>query len=170
MGAASADQEAIARILIAGGADVNARDSEGETALLYASGAGSASVIRLLLSAKAEVNIQDRKGETALMEAAWKGHSQVVQDLIGAGADPLLADNAGHTAVALAMRTKHGGIESALRKAMKSAVVSANRPVTTAHIGTGPEKTSSSGRAFSIEKPITPKPGEDFPFTLPHPR
>lgn len=104
------------------------------------------------------------------MEAAWKGHSQIVQDLIGAGADPLLADNAGHTAVALAMQMKNGKIESSLRKAMKAAVVSGNRIVSSSHIYKAPGNSLSSGRPFTMEKPRRPKPGEDFPFSVPHPR
>jgi len=64
---------ACVKLLIASGANVNARDNEGETALMLAAsgtGAGNVDCVRLLLSKGAEVNATDKDGETALMLAS----------------------------------------------------------------------------------------------------
>lgn len=60
----------IAEILIANGADVNARDSSGWTALMYASRDGNIEIINLLVENGADTNIKDNYGRTAIMIAS----------------------------------------------------------------------------------------------------
>jgi ankyrin repeat protein len=57
----------IVQIALASGADVNARNCDGETALMMASGmSGDAYVLKLLLDFHADPSLKDHKGRTAL--------------------------------------------------------------------------------------------------------
>ncbi len=56
--------------LLANGADINARDERGASALILASGKGSLEVVRLLLDKKADINARNRFGDAALMYAS----------------------------------------------------------------------------------------------------
>ena len=56
----------IVRLLLEARADVNAKDVEGTTALMLASGLGYAEVVTLLVQAGADLNAQDSLGRTAL--------------------------------------------------------------------------------------------------------
>jgi len=68
------------------GADVNAKDNDGQTALYWASCSGRAEVVTLLLDAKADVNTKDNNGQTALYWASYYGHAEVVKLLKQHGA------------------------------------------------------------------------------------
>ena len=52
--------------LIVQGADVNAKDVSGKTALLWAAWYGHTEVVKLLIQAGADVNAKDDEGRTAL--------------------------------------------------------------------------------------------------------
>jgi ankyrin repeat protein len=60
------------------GADVNAKDQEGRTALMYAS---KGEVAKILIEAGAELNAKDQKGETALLRASRGSCTGVVKVL-----------------------------------------------------------------------------------------
>src|SRR6185312_8563222 len=53
---------------------LEARDSSGNTALMYAVGGGHEAVVKQLLEAKADPNTHDDEGFTALMRAAQGEH------------------------------------------------------------------------------------------------
>ena len=74
-------------LLIAKGADVNAKNDTGATPLHYTSAEGRKEAAELLIAAGADVNAKEVNGETPLHAAAVHGHNQVVELLIGAGAD-----------------------------------------------------------------------------------
>ncbi len=74
------------RALLAAGADVNAKDKDGFTALMYASGWGNVKVVRALLEAKADVNVKSTDGTTPLKTASKGGYADVVKLLKQAGA------------------------------------------------------------------------------------
>ena len=72
--------------LLAKGAEVNAKDKEGKTALMMASWNGHVEVVRVLLAKRADVNAKRNDGTTALMLASYRGHRKVSALLIEAGA------------------------------------------------------------------------------------
>ncbi len=80
------------RSLLQGGADCNARDDEGTTALMVAAGGGRLDIVQALIESGANVNATDARGWTALMKAIYnydldRGFPEIVSALIGAGAD-----------------------------------------------------------------------------------
>lgn len=75
------------RRLLGAGADVNARDERGQTALMIAAHRGQPDVVRELLGAGAALNHAAKYGLTAVMGAVIDGHAEIVQLLVEAGAD-----------------------------------------------------------------------------------
>lgn len=53
--------------LLAAGVDVNARDKDGNTVLMWAASDGYAGIVKLFLDQGADVNVRDKDGRTALM-------------------------------------------------------------------------------------------------------
>ena len=68
------------------GASPNARDSFGNSPLVYAAGDGDRQMVRRLIAAGAEVSPTSYEQMTPLASAAIEGHSDVVEMLLGAGA------------------------------------------------------------------------------------
>jgi len=75
------------RALIEAGADVNAKDVRGATALHQAAYGNNAAVAALLIEAGADVNAKNVRGATALHQAAYGNNVAVAAVLIEAGAD-----------------------------------------------------------------------------------
>lgn len=80
------------RSLLASGADANARDAEGATALMRAAHLGRLDVVRALVDGGADVNATDERGWGALAKAAYnadldRGFADVVGFLIERGAN-----------------------------------------------------------------------------------
>src|SRR5512138_3821768 len=74
------------------GANVNASNEEGTTALMLAAGLGKLDLVELLIKSGATVDATDARGWTALMKALFnyemnRGFPDVVQALIDAGAN-----------------------------------------------------------------------------------
>jgi hypothetical protein len=76
----------VVRALLAASANINARRSDGSTALMLASQNGRQEIVRALLAAKADVNAKRGDGSTALILASQNGHQEVAQLLKTAGA------------------------------------------------------------------------------------
>eukprot|EP01094_Clydonella_sp_ATCC50884_P017309 TRINITY_DN298_c0_g1_i2.p1 TRINITY_DN298_c0_g1~~TRINITY_DN298_c0_g1_i2.p1 ORF type:complete len:1206 (+),score=251.06 TRINITY_DN298_c0_g1_i2:519-4136(+) len=77
------------RRLIKAGADVNAIDEQGRTALSVAS--GSVEGMRVLVELGAAIDARDNHGCTSLWVAAHKGHTDAVKYLLGCKADMNIA-------------------------------------------------------------------------------
>ncbi|HUT10864.1 MAG TPA: ankyrin repeat domain-containing protein [Thermoguttaceae bacterium] len=73
----------MAAVLLANGAEVNARNSDGKTPLHAAAWRGCVEVVRVLLAHKADAAIQGNMGFTAVDEARSAGHEAVVELLAG---------------------------------------------------------------------------------------
>lgn len=76
----------VIRRLIEAGADVNARNNDGWTALMKAATVGNIEVVKLLLKAGADINAKNIRGDKALSCAKKAGHQKIIQLLRGAGA------------------------------------------------------------------------------------
>ena len=87
--------------LIQAGANVNARDSIGYTALMWAANHYSVDAAKVLIEAGADMNAKDNNGYTALMVTVGKGSFDVAKVLIEAGADLNARNNDGETALML---------------------------------------------------------------------
>jgi ankyrin repeat protein len=93
----------VVKLLLRSGANVDARDSSGETALHKAAEAGDIDLVRLLISKKARLNVKNRIGRSALDLACRKNRSKVIEHLLRSGAT-FEPDIYGRTAL-------HGAIE-----------------------------------------------------------
>ncbi len=74
--------------LLDAGNDVNAKDIDGNTALVWAARRGRVETVLKLIMAGADVNAADNEGYTVLMRAVEKGHVDVIRMLLEAGANP----------------------------------------------------------------------------------
>jgi hypothetical protein len=77
--AAVQGNEAVVRLLVEKGADVEAMDNDGKTMLHLAAVQGNEAVVRLLVDKGAEVTAMDNGGRTALHLAAVQGNEAVVR-------------------------------------------------------------------------------------------
>ncbi len=95
----------VALALIEAGADVNARDAYGVTAMMFAAICGSTEVIDRLIDAGADVNAQDLDGRSVLIEALTTENDipvSTIQLLVEAGATPNIRISGGVTPLMLA--------------------------------------------------------------------
>src|SRR5437762_3092797 len=73
------------RELLAAGADVNARNQHGQTALMLAAHRGHLQVVEALVEAGADLNVTAKYNLTALMLAIVAGHVAVARVITSAG-------------------------------------------------------------------------------------
>ena len=82
----TADVGICVKILIDAGADVNMKDKDGQTALMFAARVGCLTRLSLLLDTGASVNEVDKNSKTAIMVATEEGHAECVKRLVEEGA------------------------------------------------------------------------------------
>lgn len=90
------------KTLLEEGADVNAKDEDGFTVLMYAALSGNLQLVKHLVNRGADVNARDKDGKTALMFVAAKGDLEAVRFLLDSGADVHAEAANGNTALQLA--------------------------------------------------------------------
>ncbi len=115
-----AERLAVMRLLLAAGAQVNARNAEGRTALSFAAGFLDPDAMRLLLEHGADPNLTDHRGTSPLLHALlpYRGEAtrlEVVNLLLGKGADVNARAPGDHrTALHQALRPGHASVVQAL--------------------------------------------------------
>ncbi|NDH10052.1 MAG: ankyrin repeat domain-containing protein, partial [Gammaproteobacteria bacterium] len=110
---------AVVRDLLASGADVNAKNSHGITALMFAARVEHVAVVRDLLASGADVNAKDSHGSTALMHAASAEHVEVVRLLIEKGANVNAQTAHGWTALMYAAMFGHVDFTEVIRELLE---------------------------------------------------
>uniref|UniRef100_A0A7S0IYJ3 PDZ domain-containing protein n=1 Tax=Calcidiscus leptoporus TaxID=127549 RepID=A0A7S0IYJ3_9EUKA len=105
-----------AEVLLNAGADKNATDSKGYSALAFAVSFDRADVVAVLLRAGADANQQDVFGITPLIHAAARGHTDQVRMLLNAGAVPSSLDGDDRCALDYAESAGHLEIISLLTR------------------------------------------------------
>ncbi len=97
----------VTALLIAKGADPNARDALGRTPLMSAARSGDVLSLKHLLGAGADPHLATYNTRwTALMWAARHGQRAVIAVLLGIGVDPRAEGATGENALAIARRYK----------------------------------------------------------------
>ena len=91
--------------LLKAGADVNATQVDGTTALHWATYNDDAETVALLVRAGANVNAVNRYGMPPLAQACINGNAAIVKLLLDAGADPNATMKGGETVLMLASRS-----------------------------------------------------------------
>jgi rhodanese-related sulfurtransferase len=102
MKASHMGQSAIVRVLIAAGAQLGARNADGNNALWLACVAGDLDVIDILIDSGIDINNRNDNGATPLMYGASSGKPGVVARLLAKGADTTPETLDGFTALDLA--------------------------------------------------------------------
>lgn len=111
------DTKNVRLLLIGVGADVNAKDDIGWTALMIAVWLGNTEIAQLLIAKGTDVDAKDNNGDTALIKAAQCGETELVRLLINFGANVHVCSNGGCSALDVATRFCHTEIEELLLEA-----------------------------------------------------
>ena len=85
------------KVLLAKGAEVDAKNNLGSTPLHEAARKGHLDVVKKLLAKGAEVNAKTNVGDTPLQSAAFNGHLDVVNELLAKGAEVDAKNENGYT-------------------------------------------------------------------------
>jgi len=102
--------------LLKQGADINAQDQQGRTALLVATRGNHIEVARVLIQNGADVNIQDNIQDNPYLYAAAAGYLEILQMTLAAGADLKRYNRFGGTALIPACERGHVEVVKELLK------------------------------------------------------
>jgi len=105
------EAKGLAAFLLANKADVNAKASDGATALHAAADHGEKDLVELLLNAHADVNAKDNSGVTPLHLAAAHGRLDIAELLVAHKADLNLKNNFGLTPLQTAEQQNYRALQ-----------------------------------------------------------
>ncbi|CAE6958596.1 unnamed protein product [Symbiodinium sp. CCMP2592] len=103
--------------LVKAGAQLEAQNEEGDTALMWAASVGQLKVVEVLMQAGARLETRNQLGFTALMSAASSGYSKLVEALVKAGAKLEARTEQGITALIYAAGKGQAKVVEVLAKA-----------------------------------------------------
>ena len=113
--AAREGDTALIKRLLENGAEIEAKDKDGWTALTSAALHGHRSVVECLLDRGADIEAKDKDGYwTALTSAAWQSHKSIVECLLDRGANIEAKNTNGYTALISAAWQGHKSIVECL--------------------------------------------------------
>lgn len=110
----SNNREATVKQLLKMGADIDARDGKGNTALLLSLHHGHGAIMKLLIHHGANIDAKDPGGRTALLMATKYENQDTVIFLLENGADIKARDDVGRTALLMATIYNNHGIAKLL--------------------------------------------------------
>jgi ankyrin repeat protein len=105
--AAAVDDVAAIEALLSDGAQIDARDGTGATALLVATHGNRIDAARALIEAGADVNAKDRIEDSAYLYAGARGHLEILKLTLSHGADLKSTNRYGGTALIPASERGH---------------------------------------------------------------
>jgi ankyrin repeat protein len=108
------DRPDVVRTLLETGRNIEMRNAEGDTPLLYAVRTKAKNTLRMLLGRGANPNATNDKGVTALHYAILANSPQMANALLEMGADPNMPDIAGATPLMLATSRDDAALTSGL--------------------------------------------------------
>jgi len=117
--AAAADDAATVHSLLLQGADIEARDADGRSALLLATRAGAIDAARVLIEAGADVNAKDRIDDSPYLYAGAEGPLEILRMTLGNGADLASVNRYGGTAL---IPAAHHGHPEIVRELLGTAI------------------------------------------------
>ena len=106
LGASATGHTECVEELLQHGADIEARDKNGDSALTLAAGFGHVNTIKVLLQHKANTEVEGNNGRAALGCASVRGYEECVKELLQHGANINASDMDGDTPLHCAI---HGG-------------------------------------------------------------
>jgi ankyrin repeat protein len=112
-------QDDIAKALIEAGANLDARDSSGNNALMCAAVYDRPEMLKLLIEKGSPLDEQNQEGHTALIWAGYWDKPDIAEILIRAGADANIRHSTGRTAVEWAMTNGHPETAQIIREAVE---------------------------------------------------
>ena len=107
IGAAESGDPRAVLLLLAAGANINATDERGRTAVMAATHANQVETVRVLIEAGADINIRDDRLDNPFLYASAEGLFRIVQLTIEANADTRLTNRFGGTALIPAAERGH---------------------------------------------------------------